>query len=90
MTAGRPTKRYISRVRLHQFRNYASAALDLDSRRVVLTGDNGAGKTNLLEAISLLSPGRGLRRASFEDLPQQGGDGSWAIAATASDAWQWQ
>lgn len=82
MTAGRPTKRYISRVRLHQFRNYASAALDLDSRHVVLTGDNGAGKTNLLEAISLLAPGRGLRRASFEDLPQHGGDGSWAIAAT--------
>ncbi|HCO55440.1 MAG TPA: DNA replication and repair protein RecF, partial [Pelagibacterium sp.] len=44
-------------------RNYPSAALDLDHRHVVLTGENGAGKTNLIEAISLLAPGRGLRRA---------------------------
>jgi recombinational DNA repair ATPase RecF len=55
--------RHISRLRLTAFRNYVSAALDLDSRHLVLTGPNGAGKTNLLEAISLLSPGRGLRRA---------------------------
>ncbi|RDE09476.1 DNA replication/repair protein RecF [Pelagibacterium lacus] len=75
-------RRHISRLRLTGFRNYASAALDLDARHVVLTGENGAGKTNLIEAISLLAPGRGLRRAGFETLAIAGGDGLWAVAAT--------
>jgi len=74
--------RYISRLRLSHFRNYASAALDLDGRHLVLVGSNGAGKTNLLEAVSLLSPGRGLRGAPFEDVAAQGSDGLWAVAAT--------
>jgi DNA replication and repair protein RecF len=74
--------RHISRLRLTAFRNYASAALDLDRRHLVLTGPNGAGKTNLLEAISLLAPGRGLRRASFETVQAQGSDTAWAVAAT--------
>jgi DNA replication and repair protein RecF len=74
--------RFISRLRLTGFRNHLSAALDLDARHVVLTGDNGVGKTNLLEAISLLSPGRGLKRAPFDQLPIAGGDGAWAVAAT--------
>lgn len=74
--------RYLSRLRLSAFRNYAAAALDLDGRHLVLTGPNGAGKTNLLEAISLLSPGRGLRRASFDTLANQASDQPWAVAAT--------
>ncbi|WP_196260378.1 DNA replication/repair protein RecF [Pelagibacterium limicola] len=74
--------RYISRLRLTSFRNYTSAALDLDHRHVVLVGENGAGKTNLIEAVSLLSPGRGLRRAPFESLALSGSDGMWAVAAT--------
>ena len=74
--------RHISRLRLTQFRNYASAALDLDARHVVLVGPNGAGKTNLLEAISLLAPDRGLRRAPFDSLGARGWDGGWAVAAT--------
>ncbi len=74
--------RHISRLRLTAFRNYASAALDLDARHVVLTGPNGSGKTNLLEAISVLSPGRGLRGASFDTLQAQGSDLPWAVAAT--------
>jgi DNA replication and repair protein RecF len=74
--------RHLSRLRLSQFRNYASAALDLDGRHLVLVGPNGAGKTNLLEAISLLSPGRGLRGASFDDVAAQGSDGNWAVAVT--------
>ncbi|MDB5507091.1 MAG: RecF [Devosia sp.] len=77
-----PAPRYISRLRLNAFRNYVSAALDLDGRHLVLTGPNGAGKTNLLEAVSLLAPGRGLRRATFETLGAQGADGQWAVAAT--------
>jgi DNA replication and repair protein RecF len=52
----------------------------------VLTGANGAGKTNLLEAVSLLSPGRGLRRASFETVQAQGSDLGWAVAATVETA----
>ncbi|MDP1730809.1 MAG: DNA replication/repair protein RecF [Devosia sp.] len=74
--------RHISRLRLTHFRNYQSAALDLDARHLVLVGPNGAGKTNLLEAISLLSPDRGLRRAPFETLAALGSDGAWAVAAT--------
>ena len=78
--------RHISRLRLSHFRNYASAALDLDGRHLVLVGPNGAGKTNLLEALSLLSPGRGLRRAAFEEVAAQGSDGAWAVAATIETA----
>lgn len=74
--------RFISRLRLSHFRNYASAALDLDGRHLVLVGPNGAGKTNLLEAVSLLAPGRGLRGAAFEDVAAQGSDGQWAVAST--------
>ena len=74
--------RSISRLRLSHFRNYLTAALDLDGRHLVLVGPNGAGKTNLLEAISLLSPGRGLRGAPFEDVAALGSDGTWAVAAT--------
>ena len=74
--------RYISRLRLSQYRNHAAAALDLSGAHVVLTGPNGAGKTNLLEAISMLTPGRGLRGASFDELAAIGSDGAWAVAAT--------
>jgi DNA replication and repair protein RecF len=74
--------RYLSRLRLSAFRNYAAAALDMDGRHLVLTGPNGAGKTNLLEAVSLLSPGRGLRRAAFDTLGNQASDQPWAVAAT--------
>jgi recombinational DNA repair ATPase RecF len=48
---------------------------------IVLTGANGAGKTNLIEAISLLAPGRGLRRATMEELAFAEGDGAWAVSA---------
>jgi len=63
------------------FRNYTSQKLTLTSEPVVLFGDNGAGKTNLLEAISFLSPGRGLRRATLDAVARTGGDGTWAISA---------
>ena len=74
--------RHLSRLRLTAFRNYTAAALDLDERHVVLTGPNGSGKTNLLEAVSVLSPGRGLRGASFDTLQAHGSDILWAVAAT--------
>lgn len=48
---------------------------------VVLTGVNGAGKTNVLEALSMLSPGKGMRQATISELSRQGGNGPWAVAA---------
>lgn len=74
---------WVARLRLTDFRNYASLSLELDARPVALTGPNGAGKTNLLEAVSLLAPGRGLRRAPFAELTRTGADGEagWAVAA---------
>ena len=71
----------IHRLSLTQFRNYRAASLTARNDLVVLVGPNGAGKTNCLEAISLLSPGRGLRRARLEDTANQSGDGAWAVAA---------
>ena len=67
---------------LTNLRNYATLNVSFDSRLVVLTGANGVGKTNLLEAISLLTPGRGLRRASFEEIKRIGASTGWAVAAT--------
>ncbi len=52
-----PEKTAIHRLALTDFRNYAAASLRFDGRHVVLTGDNGSGKTNLMEAVSFLSPG---------------------------------
>jgi DNA replication and repair protein RecF len=72
----------IRRLILSTFRNYPTLDLDLDSPLVALSGDNGAGKTNVLEAISLLSPGRGLRRAEFADMALKGGAGGFAVSAT--------
>jgi DNA replication and repair protein RecF len=71
----------LRRLTLTNFRNYHAASLDVGSNLVVLTGPNGAGKTNLIEAISLLVPGRGLRRATFDELAFAEGDGSWAVSA---------
>ena len=69
-------------IRLTGFRNYANLSLTFTRAPVVLTGANGAGKTNLLEAISFLSPGRGLRHADLSEVARRGGDGAWAVAAT--------
>jgi DNA replication and repair protein RecF len=66
---------------LSDFRNYASLSVQLEPRHIVLTGHNGAGKTNLLEAISLLAPGRGLRRAAYDDMARKEGVGGFAIGA---------
>jgi DNA replication and repair protein RecF len=71
----------IARLTLTEFRNYRDLRISAPARLVALTGANGAGKTNILEAISLLAPGRGLRGAAFEELARHGGQGSWAIAA---------
>lgn len=69
----------ITTLTLHHFRNYESASLEVSPAPVVLTGHNGAGKTNLLEAISLLSPGRGFRRPQLSELSLNGQP--WVVAA---------
>ncbi|MGE4322245.1 MAG: DNA replication/repair protein RecF [Sphingobium sp.] len=71
----------IGRLTLSDFRNHADALIVPDRRFVVLTGDNGAGKTNILEAVSMLAPGRGLRGAPLRDMARQGGGGGFGIAA---------
>ncbi len=81
----RPQAYRLTRLTLSDFRSYAALRLDLGPDPVVLTGANGAGKTNILEAISMLTPGRGLRRAPIERLARQDGSGAsagdWAVSA---------
>ena len=77
---------YLTKIKLDKFRNYKTLSLELDQRHVVLTGKNGAGKTNLLEAISFLSPGRGLRRAPYDSVGINGGIGDWSIFANLEGA----
>ena len=76
----------IHRLTLTHFRNYRSASLETQADVVVLAGPNGAGKTNCIEAISFLSPGRGLRRANLEDVADNQGDGSWAVSSEVEGA----
>jgi len=71
----------IHRLTLTHFRNYRAGGLETAADLVALVGPNGAGKTNCIEAISFLSPGRGLRRATLEDVADNQGDGSWAVSA---------
>ena len=71
----------LSRLVLTDFRNHADLTLTPGPGFVVLTGENGAGKTNILEAVSLLAPGRGLRRAALGEMARQGGAGGFGVAA---------
>ncbi|MDI3309257.1 MAG: DNA replication/repair protein RecF [Acetobacteraceae bacterium] len=70
----------LTRLTLTDFRNYAALTWRPAGKLVVIHGPNGSGKTNLLEAISLLTPGRGLRGARVGELARQDGPGRWAAA----------
>ena len=72
----------LTELTLLQFRSHRRAALVLDGRPVAIHGGNGAGKTNIIEAISLLSPGRGLRRAGAEELMRRNEAVGWKIRAS--------
>lgn len=72
---------FVRELKLTDFRNYATAQLALDARPVVLVGDNGSGKTNLLEAVSLLGAGQGLRGRPYGELCRKDGAGGFAVAA---------
>ena len=71
---------WIERLQLTNFRNYGVLSLSVGPGPVVLTGANGSGKTNLLEAVSLLTSGQGLRRSPYLELGRMGASG-WAVAA---------
>ena len=73
----------VTRLMLTDFRCYASATIAAGPGFVVLTGENGAGKTNILEAISMLGPGRGLRGAALSEMARDGGDGGGGFAVAA-------
>ena len=71
----------LDRILLTTFRNHRETTLEGTTRFNLLVGDNGAGKTNVLEALSLFAPGRGLRRAQLADMAAQGGPGGFAVSA---------
>ncbi len=75
----------IDRLDLTDFRNHTMFGVRPSARFVVLHGANGAGKTNILEAVSLLVPGRGLRRANLHEMARQAGGGGFAVAAQLND-----
>lgn len=74
-------KAFLDSLTLSRFRSHHHASLRFDGRPVAVFGANGAGKTNLIEAISLLSPGRGLRGAAAADLAQRPDAIGWKITA---------
>lgn len=75
----------VARLVLTDFRNHAAATIAPGPGFVLLSGDNGAGKTNILEAVSLLTPGRGLRGASLGEMARSNGQGGFGVAARLDD-----
>ncbi|MDF0541806.1 DNA replication/repair protein RecF [Sphingobium sp. H39-3-25] len=75
----------IARLTVSDFRSHEDALILPRHPFVVLTGENGAGKTNILEAVSLLAPGRGLRGAPLREMARQGGSGGFGVAALIDD-----
>lgn len=78
----------LTRLALSNYRNHRATVLALDGRHVCIFGDNGSGKTNLLEALSVLAPGRGLRGAEGADMLRRAGEetaAAWALSATLAD-----
>jgi DNA replication and repair protein RecF len=76
---------HVARLALTDFRSHADSLFAAGPGFVILTGENGAGKTNVLEALSLLSPGRGLRGAALGEMARRGGGGGFAVAARVGD-----
>ena len=76
----------LTRLVLTDVRNHAALTLAPAQGFVALTGANGVGKTNVLEAVSLLAPGRGLRRAALSEIAREDGPGGFGIAASLADA----
>jgi DNA replication and repair protein RecF len=77
----------ITRLILQDFRTYESLDLSVSRPLVALVGENGAGKTNILEALSLFMPGRGLRRAELSEMARNTGPGSFAVSIALETDW---
>ncbi|MXP42542.1 DNA replication/repair protein RecF [Altererythrobacter soli] len=71
----------LDRITLGHFRNHTASRLDGAAQINLLVGENGAGKTNVLEALSLFAPGRGLRRAALAEMAGSGGPGGFSVSA---------
>ncbi|WP_109465674.1 DNA replication/repair protein RecF [Albibacillus kandeliae] len=71
----------LTQLTLSHFRSHKVARIETDARPVAIWGPNGAGKTNILEAVSLFSPGRGLRRSSAEEMARRPESVGWKLAA---------
>ena len=71
----------IEKLKISNFRSYKILELSFESNPIVIYGKNGVGKTNLLEAISLLYPGKGIRRSSFSDMINISHNFPWKIEA---------
>lgn len=86
-TSASPAPLTVGRVTLTNFRNYRDVSLSFASSPIILTGANGSGKTNFLEAISLLVPGRGLKRSATTDFQNRLYGHPWAVAAELQTAY---
>jgi len=71
----------LKQLRLSHFRSHKALNLALDERPVAIYGANGTGKTNILEAVSMLSPGRGLRRAKSDEITRKPETVGWKVSA---------
>ena len=80
VSTSRPAAPRVRRLTLGDFRSYEALDCRIEARLVALFGENGAGKTNILEALSLFSPGRGLRRAELSECARRGGNGGFAAS----------
>ncbi|NSM56348.1 DNA replication/repair protein RecF [Wolbachia endosymbiont of Atemnus politus] len=70
---------YIKKLKLHNFRNHSSFELDLGDNPVVITGKNGIGKTNILEAISFLAKSNGITKAKASEMQNRFNNEDWAV-----------
>ncbi|MDR2831767.1 MAG: AAA family ATPase [Rickettsiales bacterium] len=70
---------YIKKLKLHNFRNHSNFELDSDDSSVVITGKNGIGKTNILEAISLLAKSNGMKKAKASEMQNRFSNEDWAV-----------
>lgn len=75
----------VERLILADFRSYEAVDVAVEGQILALVGENGAGKTNILEALSLFSPGRGLRRADLADMARSGGTGVFSASIRLAD-----
>lgn len=85
--AGAASRCRVTRLGLRDFRSYRSLDIDIDAPLVALVGENGAGKTNLLEALSLFTAGRGLRRADLAAMAAHDGPGTFSVSLSLDTRW---